>query len=882
MTTIAILSGDWEVLFADEVTGTAGTNAGLRMVRRASGATESVYTTNELYSAVAEVTDDFIAMGFKNPMLPTTPNAYTMENYYFIPRSSTEYLKEGAITADWTLAAPNSDGDGNGIIRIPYTVGLGSNFVSGDVGRQVLAANGDTGTLLDFEIEPDGTLVAWVRPNDSTPVSGDLFDGTGSLQVTTDGGTGTVTQDVAGTSGITQYSAVQAIGSVPTATEVYVVQDRNKLADATTNTFQWWDTDTEVSLGIISILVRVINSGTTISDGDVEVFARRYTSLYDNFRLNVIGGGFSALPLASAPDINNTTGYNNSGTLSGVGGSPTVGNGVYVGASWAAATAKGVITAVNGSTDFDYYLVGDLTDLGSTTAVTGYDFVAAANDGFTATTGTIDTTNAGGPTDASSGEGASVTVTLGETLQDYDNDAVNEPYSITINAQGNVPVAKVYERLKYLTRRGEQTDPFVGGPFNIPGETYRGLDATLEYDANTGTLTDGEDTLIDGKTNHSSRLIAYCSTSSPTHITTTDIQTSLSTAQPADNDVFTDSTSTDDVTLHAGGTEGLDFYTSPKSSPFGTFTGSQLFAARGVYISGPAGADTQNYILTDNFGNLRSPPNTVAYTVENTRADDVVFVAEDNGTTGVIDKDRWGGLDTPATTYNGLADSEVRFAGTVDGDAPPSGWIRVVSTPAGTGLLQEHHYVYDSRTTGLNGVFTLRPDMAGTDITSAGAPTAGIATLTDTSAAFTTGDIVEVGMLVRNTTALKTTHVWEVTEVTDANNLQVKQLYGPLDATQDWDLNDTYTINTLIGDHTTPGDYSASDDAYVPILDVYETVGTDGSPGSESNTFVQSVSFGVVVNVRQGKVILPFTQNGSVTASGGSTTVVRQPDTIAV
>ena len=879
MTTLAILGGDFEVLLADETTGTAGTNAGLRMIRRAAGASETVYETNTLYSAVAEVTDDFIAMGFKNPMLPVTPNAYTMENYYFIPRSATEYLKEGAITADWTLAAPNTDGDGNGVLRVVYSVGLGTNFVSGDVGRQVVAANGDQGTLLDFEIEPDGTTVAWIRPNDSTPVTGDLFDGTGSLEVTTDGGTGSVTQDAAGTSGITQFSAIQAIGSVPTATEVYVVQERNKLADATTNTFQWWDTDTNVSLGIVSILVRVRNSGTLIADGDVEVFARRYTSNYDNFRLNVAGGGFSALPLASSPDINNTTGYNNSGTLSGVTGSPTVGNGVYVGASWATATAKGVITAVNGAVDFDYYLVGRilvLFGLEILKIVPGR--VSTEVDARLSfdTTGTIDTQNAGGPTDPASGQGGSVTISLGENLQDHDGDSINEPYSITVNAQGNVPIAKVYERLKYVTRRGADAAILFGAGTQVPGETYRGLEATLEYDANTGTMTDGDNVTIATRTNFSARLLAQCGTFSTTHITLTDIQTSLTSAQPGDNDVVDDETG-DDVTLHAGGTLGLNFLTSPKSAPFGTFTGSQIFGAPGVYYSNPAGADTQAYILTDNRGTLNTPPNTVAFTVENTRAGDRILVARDTGIAGVIDKDQFGGIATGT-----LAASTITVTGSIDSEVPTSGYVRVVSTAAGTGLLQEHHYVYDSRTTGASGVFTLRPDAAGTGITTGDTPdAAGVATLTDTTATFQT-DNVEIGMLVRNTTALKTTHVWEVVSITSETALEVRQLYGPLDATQDWDVSDTYTINTLIGDHTTPGNYSVNDNLYDLILDLEETVGTDGAPGSESNTFIQSTTFNVVVNVRQGKAILPFTQNAAIGASGGSVTVVRSEDTIAV
>ena len=335
MTTLSLLGGDWLLSFNDENVGALTGQAGLRKLEYVSG---PVRSTNEVYSAVADNADEFQAMGFDNPMLPVTPNAYTMESQYFVPRSSCERLKEGAITANWSVVT----GNGNGVLRVEYTGGTGP--AAGDIGRRITqSGTGDTGTLLDYDVDPDGvTTVAWIRPD----TDADTFSGTGAL--TALGGTMATTASVAGISGVTQYTAIQAIGSVPTATEVYVVQDRIKLLSSTGG-FQWWDTDTNVSLGIISILVRVIDSGITIANGDVEVFARRYTSLYDNFRLNVAAGGFQALPLASQPDINNTTGYR---TFTGSGGSNTfdVGNAIYVGSTYATATKKGVITAVGGTT----------------------------------------------------------------------------------------------------------------------------------------------------------------------------------------------------------------------------------------------------------------------------------------------------------------------------------------------------------------------------------------------------------------------------------------------------------------------------------------------------------------------------------------------------
>ena len=174
------INGDFEILFADEVVGSPV--QGLRMIRRASGATETVHTTQALYSAVADKSDEFVAMGFENPMTPTTPNAFVLPNGYFMPRSSMEYLKQGAISADWTA------GDANEIRSIAHN--NSTPFVQADIGREVLGVTTtDTGTLLDFETLPDGTSIIWIRPE----TTADTFQNASeTLEVTTDGGTGTV------------------------------------------------------------------------------------------------------------------------------------------------------------------------------------------------------------------------------------------------------------------------------------------------------------------------------------------------------------------------------------------------------------------------------------------------------------------------------------------------------------------------------------------------------------------------------------------------------------------------------------------------------------------------------------------------------------------
>jgi len=851
MTTLAILNGDWEILFADETVGSGTT--GMRMIRRAAGASTTIYTTLELYSAVADAADEFQAMGFRNPMLPVTPNAFTMENKYFIPRSSTEWLKEGTISADWSYTAL-PDNSGNGVVCVEWSGGTGP--VSGDIGRLITQGDsGDTGTLLDFETLPDGTTtVVWIRPDDSTPTTGDVFDGTGTLIVS--GGTMSATSSSNALIGQTRYTAIQAIGSVAQGTEVYIYQDRNKITDWEGN-FQWWDTDPNVSLGIISVLIRThlqaasLIATNGIADADLEVFARRYTSLYDNFRLNVAGGGFSALPLASAPDINNTTGYQ---TFTGSAGSGAfnVGNGIYVGSSWGAVDAKkGIITAVGGTTGapvLEYYLVGDLSDFANSDAVKEYVFSTQADGDATCTAGTP-TTNLGGPTDTTAGEGGNLTVSIGSVTSDFDGNGTAEPYSITVNAQTNIPVAKVYERLKYITRRGAPNTDLFGAGVNIPGESYRGLSALYYTVSHSASLTEGDDLTQTVGGGWTGRLIGSNQTAAgedvlQSYITITDGQTSLETL--VDADVVQDE-STDSATIDTGGAGGASLsISSPKASPFGTFTGSVIFGAPGVLFTG-IDVNPQAYTLTDDLGTLRPPPNTVSIVVENTATGDRVLVARDTGTAGVIDRDQFGGV-----TVTAISSKSITVSGTIDSEVADAGVVRVVDT----GTFEEHRYYYDSYTTNTFNFI---------DITESTA-TAGTSdtVLEDSTADFVT-EGVQIGMLVHVASRAST---YEVTEVTDLNTLQLRLLYGA----GGFVSTDPYTINETIQA------YEPADDIYDLILD-YEA-----STTSISNTIVKipASNFGVVVNVRQGKVILPFTQNATVGDSGLTVTTVRQEDTIAV
>jgi photosystem II stability/assembly factor-like uncharacterized protein len=104
----------------------------------------------------------------------------------------------------------------------------------------------------------------------------------------------------------------------------------------------------------------------------------------------------------------------------------------------------------------------------------------------------------------------------------------------------------------------------------------------------------------------------------PDYITVMDQQTSLDSV--VEDNVVEDEAGTDTVTV----TDVLENFTSPKASPFGTFTGTQIFGARGILYSNLHSSDGQAYILTSDEGTLRPPPNTVFLIVNGTVAGDKV------------------------------------------------------------------------------------------------------------------------------------------------------------------------------------------------------------------------------------------------------------------
>ena len=394
------ISDDWTIYY------------NLKKIEHTSGTT--VYTANELYSWLMDTFDELVNMDDPNPMTAQTPTEYTLVNGWFIPYSSFEYLKGGAIkTSGW-----DADTYDDGIRILEFESSGYTDCVATDIGKTVTGgSSGTTGILLDYD---NTNRKWWVRMSSTSD------DYTGGESITISGGTGAGTLVAGGTkTGENLWVNVYTLGSIESDTLIYIIQGTNHISE-------WWST------GHIDILLLVKEAGTLIASGYVTVFARQYTKTYDHFGIDLSSGGRNAVPLATQNDLNNQTdettvsGYNDiqivqvNGTLS------------YTGASggpfqkWETITGgtSGHTAVVLNDSEDGTLVVGNATGLfQSGETITGGD------SGATATlSSTLDVS----------------TTTFNE---DLNNGNGPRPYDIHINCAGR-PLSEVYEYFKYITKRG--------------------------------------------------------------------------------------------------------------------------------------------------------------------------------------------------------------------------------------------------------------------------------------------------------------------------------------------------------------------------------------------------------------------------------------------
>jgi hypothetical protein len=510
----------------------------------------------------------------------------------------------------------------------------------------------------------------------------------------------------------TNYTTIGSVagitdtGYLPTATpipQIYIEQDGSVI-------------DTFWLAAHIDVLVKVTsNSSTTlavgaapdftdginINGGTVTLFARRYGDTYDHFETTTIAG-VAPIPIATAADINNTTGTHSFDC--------NTTTGYAVGEEFVETsdpTKRGVVTALDtGPTGLSYIFTG-------TTQFANADVIANQVSTSLATlSSTITSEVAAYGMDAAGSSGKMIVATVNGT-----------------QAHGAVTAGPFHE--------GEMITQAVTGAqaimmddtanvFTLGNQLLDGSGAIIEFDA-TNTVT--------GVTSG-----ANCTPSVTTHTSLSTIDRDIDDGngdQPYNSVIYMNSQNDGGDTLarmyewikyrtrgltvggigettgevpygllgapgeNESGLQGRVYitldstYPLVKASPFGTFAGGTFFGATGVFIQDMAAADIRNYQLIDNNSVLRSPPNLQSLTAAGLVVGDRVAVfRRPNTTAGSGINTTEYTLDSVASTFNDSGDTFIRVQAAIATDTPASGVVRVFDADTGNFL----SYDYDSFT----------------------------------------------------------------------------------------------------------------------------------------------------------------------------------------
>ena len=825
-----ILSGDFTIYYLSETRQK-------RIVYTGSGTT---YTVNQLYSALQDLFDELTQLDDGVPMSAQTPTEYTIgvidsgdNDPWFIDHTTVEYLTGGAIkTASWTRVVDSNIG----IVRVPYTQ---ANIVNGDVGYTISGGTDGNGTLIYWT-----TTHLWIRP-DSDAV-GDSFDSAAQALTCN---AHVDSQSGAQETGDLLWANIYSIGTIESSTHLYVEQN-GALLVADKGVTDWW------SDGHFDILLQVREPAASafaeIDDGVLRVMARKYTAAYDYFEVDLTSGGRNPIPLATSADLDNTTGLRLMSGLSITGGPFTVGEIIEDDSD---DTIQGIVAAVD-SNDLYYFLIGDpLNDFtGATGQFTGADSGAYADAVAPSDTGPADIATWG------SGTGEP-TVTHAATTADINEDGASEPYSVTIDCNQNT-LSELWEWLKYITRRGDAVTSFTD---TQEGQFYVGNEYQAEYTNQAGGAwsegavvylidVDNSSGLGVNSTIAKGTVVADHDDGTAGDLLLRNVRTygSLSHVEKV-----WDAASAPTVTADFD-TANSRVITPTKQSPFGTFAGGTFFGAEGVLLVDYVTTEANSFQLKNDDGAVVTVPIKVNVIVSNTRVGDTLAVFSVDGNGDVQKDDYFAAIAAAYATSLGVTTNAETAIAT---DAPgktAGGVLRIVDVSEIPDVEYRVRFGSWSSTT-----FKLAGH-ADHDNT-AGLTSTATSTTTRLYVSGLLGD-VQIGDLIVNETAGAYGYV---TDIAGAPNYVDHTLIAGQGAS-----GDTVHINCM------PILTTGADLVYVPFLDIYETVGTSGSPGSESIQVVYDAARDVRIRVRQAGDIIPFEADNAIGTGGMSQATIRTPDTI--
>lgn len=268
-------------------------------------------------------------------------------------------------------------------------------------------------------------------------------------------GSGTATAD-------SLWSGLYTIGSQTNGTQVFLIQNDTEVTP-------WWLPSDGTASGNIDIIVHVkdtgswlqsVDTGGTLQNGGVWLYAREMGDLFDHNYGDLSGGGRNPIGVNTAADSSNKSGDLFLSATSATGF--TVGSFVVGGTSGAVgkiakfATDDIYLNAVRGGTFVISETLTEYSDRPAQTA-TGQ---STTNDGTTAFTDVV-------------ASYSDVTDTFGTISRDLNNGAGSQNYDAEIDCAGR-PMSETYEWLKYNVRYGSKGATYtVNGD---DGQEYRSAD----------------------------------------------------------------------------------------------------------------------------------------------------------------------------------------------------------------------------------------------------------------------------------------------------------------------------------------------------------------------------------------------------------------------
>lgn len=255
-------------------------------------------------------------------------------------------------------------------------------------------------------------------------------------------------------------------------------------------------------------------------------------------------------------------------------------------------------------------------------------------------------------------------VTAGYNLMDVNGDTTNEAYYSEWD-RGSRSINQLYERMKYLTRRGTSETLY-----GLNGELFRGITHQFDYDNEaSGPFTEGAEITWTGGTG---QLLALLDSG-----TTGTMWMQLKTGTPPVNNT--------QISQSGGKTCDVNGTVTERtlSFPFcGQSTGTAIIGAYGF------GIEVADLAVNDRVFDLtntqRAPQNLVTFTVSGlVSGEDYILVGPESG--GVLDEDQF----TLNGALTGASVTSVVVNGSIPADTPATGTIRILRA---NGAYSRHPY----------------------------------------------------------------------------------------------------------------------------------------------------------------------------------------------